>query len=48
MHNNIDNYIGQQICFSGYVYRVYDFDDTQFVLADSILKISMDFFIEML
>ena len=32
VHSNIDNYVGQQICFSGYVYRVYDFDDTQFVL----------------
>lgn len=42
VHNNIDNYIGQQICFSGYVYRVYDFDDTQFVLARDMI-ISSDF-----
>ena len=42
VHSNIDNYVGQQICFSGYVYRVYDFDDTQFVLARDMI-ISSDF-----
>ena len=42
VHNNIDNYIGQQINFSGYVYRVYDFEDTQFVLARDMI-ISTDF-----
>lgn len=42
VHNDIDNYIGQQISFSGYVYRVYDFDDTQFVLARDMI-ISSDF-----
>ncbi len=42
VHNNIDTYVGQQIKFSGYVYRVYDFDDTQFVLARNMV-ISSDF-----
>ncbi len=42
VHSNIDNYVGQQICFSGYVYRVYDFDDSQFVLARDMI-ISSDF-----
>lgn len=42
VHNNLDNYIGQKITFSGYVYRVYDFDSTQFVLARNMV-ISSDF-----
>lgn len=42
VHSNIDKYIGQQINFSGYVYRVYDFDETQFVLARDMI-ISSDF-----
>ena len=42
VHNDLDNYIGQQIRFSGYVYRVYDFDNTQFVLARNMI-ISSDF-----
>lgn len=42
VHNNLDNYVGQQISFSGYVYRVYDFDNTQFVLARNMI-ISSDF-----
>lgn len=42
VHNNLDNYVGQQIQFSGYVYRVYDFDNTQFVLARNMI-ISSDF-----
>lgn len=33
VHDNIDTYIGQKISFSGYVYRVNDFEDNQFVLA---------------
>lgn len=37
VHENIDTYIGQKITFSGYVYRVYDFDDTQFVLARDMI-----------
>lgn len=33
VHENIDTYIGQKIAFTGYVYRVNDFSDNQFVLA---------------
>lgn len=33
VHDNIDSYVGKKISFSGYVYRVYDFDENQFVLA---------------
>lgn len=33
VHNNIDTYIGQKISFSGYVYRVQNFSEDQFVLA---------------
>lgn len=33
VHNNIDTYVGQKISFSGYVYRVSNFSDNQFVLA---------------
>ncbi|MBQ9659317.1 MAG: hypothetical protein IJV31_11270 [Clostridia bacterium] len=36
-HDNIDNYVGKEIKFSGYVYRVYDFSDNQFVLARDML-----------
>jgi uncharacterized membrane protein YcgQ (UPF0703/DUF1980 family) len=37
VHDNLDEHIGQQIHFIGYVYRVYDFTDTQFVLARNML-----------
>lgn len=37
VHNNLDTYVGQQINFSGYIYRVYDFDSTQFVLARDMI-----------
>lgn len=33
VYENLDTYIGQKICFSGYVYRNLDFADNQFVLA---------------
>ena len=42
VHDNLDTYIGQQISFSGYVYRVSDFDNNQFVLARNMI-ISSDF-----
>lgn len=32
-HNNIDKYVGKKIKFTGFVYRVYDFTEKQFVLA---------------
>lgn len=37
VHNNLDEYIGQKIHFTGYVYRVYDFSETQFVLARNMV-----------
>ena len=33
VHENIDNYVGMKIKFTGYVYRVSDLTDNQFVLA---------------
>lgn len=33
VYENLDTYVGQKICFSGYVYRNIDFSKTQFVLA---------------
>ena len=32
VYENIDNYVGQTICFTGYVYRNSDFDKDYFVL----------------
>lgn len=42
VHDNIDNYIGVQIHFTGYVYRISDLSNTQFVLARDMV-ISSDF-----
>ena len=42
VHNNIDTYIGQKIKFTGYVYRLYDFNSEQFVLARDMI-VSSDF-----
>ncbi len=33
VHEDLDTYIGQKISFSGYVYRVYDLQENEFVLA---------------
>lgn len=33
VHDDIDSYVGKKICFTGYVYRVLDFKETEFVLA---------------
>lgn len=33
VYENLDTYIGQRICFSGYIYRNIDFSSNQFVLA---------------
>ncbi len=33
VHDNLSKYIGKKIKFSGYIYRVSDFKDSQFVLA---------------
>ena len=32
-YKNIDNYVNKKIKFTGFIYRLYDFDKTQFVLA---------------
>lgn len=37
VHENINSYVGQEIVFSGYVYRLYDFDNSQFVLARDMI-----------
>lgn len=42
VHNDIDTYVGQKIKFTGYVYRIYDFTDEQFVLARDMI-VSSDF-----
>lgn len=42
VHDNIDDYVGVKINFSGYVYRVLDLKENQFVLARDMI-ISSDF-----
>ena len=42
VHENIDNYVGMKINFTGYVYRVFDLNDSQFILARDMI-ISSDF-----
>lgn len=42
VHENVDNYVGQKIKFSGYVYRMIDFNQKQFVLGRDMV-ISSDF-----
>lgn len=37
VHENIDSYIGKKINFTGYVYRVLDLQDNQFVLARDMI-----------
>lgn len=42
VHDDIDSYVGVKIHFSGYVYRLLDFSDNQFILARDMV-ISSDF-----
>ena len=42
VHNNIDKYVGQKIKFTGYMFRMYDFNSEQFVLARNMI-VSSDF-----
>lgn len=42
VHENIDDYVGNKINFIGYIYRVLDLTDNQFVLARDMI-ISSDF-----
>ncbi len=37
VHDNMDNYIGQKLCFTGYVYRVDGLASNQFVLARNMI-----------
>lgn len=42
VHDDVDSYIGKQICFTGYIYRTIDFKETEFVLArDMIISSDM-------
>ncbi len=42
IHDDIDTYVGRTICFTGYVYRLSDFTESQFVLArDMIISSNM-------
>lgn len=43
VHDNIDSYIGKEIKFTGYVYRVIDFDKNQFVLARNMVLNSQSY-----
>lgn len=36
-HENIDKYVGKEIKFTGFVYRLYDFNENQFVLAREMI-----------
>ena len=42
VYDDIDTYIGQSINFTGYVYKLYDFKDSEFVLARDMV-INSDF-----
>ena len=42
VHEDIDNYIGIKINFTGYIYRVLDLQENQFILARDMI-ISSDF-----
>lgn len=42
VHENLDNYIGMKIKATGFVYRLYDFNESQFVLARQMI-ISSDY-----
>lgn len=37
VHEDIDSYVGKKINFTGYVYRVLDLQDNQFVLARDMI-----------
>lgn len=37
VHENLDDYVGKKISFTGYVYRVIDFSEDEFVLARDML-----------
>ena len=37
VHDDLDTYIGKKICFTGYIYRMYDFNENEFVLARDMI-----------
>lgn len=37
VHNDLNTYVGMKIKFTGFVYRLYDFTDDQFVLARQMI-----------
>lgn len=37
VHEDIDTYIGQKIKYSGFIYRVYDLENNQFVLGRNMI-----------
>lgn len=41
VHNNLDEYIGMKVSIVGYIYRLYDFEESQFVIARQMI-ISQD------
>lgn len=54
VHDDIDSYEGMKIKFTGYVYRVFDFSDEQFVIArdmfineDKINLLWLDFYVSL-
>ena len=36
-HENVDKYVGKKIKFTGFVYRLFDFSENQFVLAREMI-----------
>ena len=42
VHNDLNSYVGMRIKFTGFVYRLYDFSEDQFVLARQMI-ISSDY-----
>ena len=37
VHDDLNTYLGKTITFSGYIYRTYDFSESQFVLARDMM-----------
>lgn len=42
VHENLNSYVGQTINISGYIYKLYDFKDNEFVIARDMV-VSSDF-----
>ena len=43
VHDDLESYLGKEIKFSGYVYRIIDFSDKQFVLARDMVVDSQSY-----